>query len=192
MYQQKAPNPYAALNQRYTSARFNLLIMLGFTLINVILMAIGSNTYLLFSATIPYAAVQTGMFLCGKLPAEWYEGGTFEFLPDFVLFIAIAIAAAIIIYIFMCWLFSSKGRYGFFIAALVYFALDTLYLLWIFDSTLILDLVFHAWVIGYLVIGIVSGVKLKKTPAPAPEVATGDCTFTDVSDSTDEGNGNKE
>ena len=187
MNQQKAPLSFAALNQRYTTARFNLLIMLGFTLLNVILIAVGSNTYMLFSATIPYVAVQMGMFLCGKLPAEWYEGESFEFLPDFVLFIAIAIAAAIIIYIFMCWLFSSKVRYGFFIAALVYFALDTLYLLWIFDASLILDLVFHAWVIGYLVIGIVSGVKLKKAPAPEPEVATGDCTFTDVSSSSDEG-----
>ena len=188
MNQQKAPLSYGVLNQRYTTARFNLLIMLGFTLLNVILIAIGSSSYMLFSATIPYAAVQTGMFFCGKLPADWYAGESFEFLPDFVLFISIAIAAAIIIYIFMCWLFSSKGRYGFFIAALVYFVLDTLYLLWLFDVSLILDLVFHVWVTAYLVIGIVSGIKLKKTPAPAPEAPAGDCTFTDISNSTDEGN----
>ena len=179
MNQQKAPLSFAALNQRYTTARFNLLIMLGFTLLNVILIAVGSSSYMLFSATVPYVLVQTGMYLCGKLSADWYEGDTFEFLPDTVLYIMVAIAVVIMLYIFLCWLLSRKGRYGFFIAALVYFALDTLFLLSMFSASLIVDLVFHAWVIYYLIIGISSGIKMKKAPADEP-VATGDHTFTSL------------
>lgn len=179
MNKEKAPLSHGMLAQRYSVARLNLLIMLAFTLLNVVMMALGSDSYMLFSATVPYVLVQTGMYLCGKLSADWYEGDTFEFLPDTVLYIMVAIAVVIMLYIFLCWLLSRKGRYGFFIAALVYFALDTLFLLSMLSTSLIVDLVFHAWVIYYLIIGISSGIKMKKAPADEP-VATGDHTFTSL------------
>ena len=63
------------------------------------------------------------------------------------------------------------------IAALVLFSIDSALMLLLGDfASSILDLVFHAWVIYYLVVGIISANKLKNMPEEEPEavVAEGD------------------
>ena len=60
------------LTNKYMGARHNLLLVVVFTLINIVLLLVQSNTYFLFSATIPYFLADLGMVLCGKYPAEYY------------------------------------------------------------------------------------------------------------------------
>jgi hypothetical protein len=61
---------------------------------------------------------------------------------------------------------SRKNRVGWLIFALVFFGLDTLGML-IFNGIAadgIIDIVFHAWIIYYLVVGIIAHNKLKNYP----------------------------
>lgn len=137
--------------QKYNTARINLLLMIGLTVLNVVLAFVGSDSMMLFSAIVPYiAAVWT------TIP---------EFQPIIIPLIAIAVIS-IAAYL-VCWIFSKK-HYGFMIAALALFVIDTLALvafyLWAGEVSGILDIVIHAWVLYYLIIGVINGVKLKKLP----------------------------
>ncbi len=133
-------------------ARGNLLLMIILTVINIILAAVGSDTMLLFSATVPYYVATIGI-----LSEIGILAGT-----------GLGIAAVILIIYLLCWIFSKK-HYGWMIAALVLFILDTLAMIGIYmlygDASGVLDIVIHAWVLYYLVIGVRYGYKLKKMPA---------------------------
>jgi hypothetical protein len=154
------------LEGRYASSRHNILLVLAFTAINVILLLANSNTYFLFSAYIPYAIVDLGMFLCGKYPAEIYgDLSQYEFLGTGVLAVFVAVAAVICVLYLLCWLFSKKKRVAWMIIALVMFVLDTaLMLLAGISADNIIDVVFHGWVILSLSMGVAARFKLKKLP----------------------------
>ena len=70
-------------------------------------------------------------------------------------------------------LFFSKKHVGWMVGALTYFAMDCALLIILcvmsgdFVSSLV-DLLFHAWVMYYLISGVRSGFKLQKMPAPEP------------------------
>ena len=170
-------SPRQVLESRYSAARANLLLVVAFTLVNTVLTLVGSDLYFLFSATIPYYLVLQGMFLCGKMPAEIYEDMMFEFFDPSLLVILSVIAAVILLLYFLAWLFSGKHRVGWMIFALVLFVLDTASLLLIYglSPNMILDILFHAWVLYYLVAGVMAHFKLKKLPQedPAEAVAEG-------------------
>lgn len=160
------------LTNKYMSARHNLLLVVIFTAVNIGLLVAQSNSYFLFSASIPYYLVDLGMFLCGKYPMEYYaELGMVEFFPNSFLVVMIVIAVVILAMYLLAWIFSKKPRVGWMIFALVIFALDTLFMLLIMgiSADMILDIVFHAWVVISLINGIVSYSKLKKLPEEAPE-----------------------
>ena len=144
-------NPRTALEQKYNSARTNLLIMLGLTIINIVLLFTKSDVMLLFSATIPYLATAFGI---GIAESEIGEISVALF----------GISGILIILCLLCWIFSKK-HYGWMIAALALFVLDTatliLFYLYIGDFSGILDLVIHIAVLFYLISGVVSGNKLK-------------------------------
>ena len=148
---------------KYNSSRYNLLLVLIFTLINVVICATGSDTYFLFSATIPYVVTVFGVAFSIELA-----------MPAFT-YIGCAIAILLLVPYLLCWLFSKK-KYGWLIGALVYFVLDTLFLFIFFlDVSMIIDYVFHAWVIFSLATGIANGKKLKTLPEePVPEAYTVD------------------
>ena len=136
--------------QKYNTARINLLLMIGFTVLNVVLAFTGSDTMMLFSAIVPYVA------------AGFATVPVFE--PIIVPLIAIAVIS-IAAYL-VCWIFSKK-HYGFMIAALCMFAIDIVAVLFIYMDDFsdgIIDIVFHAWILYYLIIGVINGVKLKKLP----------------------------
>ena len=63
-----------ALISRYSAARTNLLLMIDFSLVNILMLATNSGMYFLFSASIPYFITDIGMTLCGKYPEEFYQG----------------------------------------------------------------------------------------------------------------------
>ncbi len=135
--------------QQLKIARSNLLLMVGLTVVNVVLFLLGTETMLLFSATVPYLAVMTGVFT---------ENTPF--------LIATIIFAAIILGLYLlCWAFSKK-HYGWMITALVLFILDTLVMGGIYlsagDFSGVLDVLIHAWVLYYLIIGVKSGHTLQK------------------------------
>ncbi|MBQ3013850.1 MAG: hypothetical protein IJD75_01765 [Clostridia bacterium] len=166
-------SPRAQLENNYRISRANLLAVVAFTLLNVILALFGGDVYLLFSASVPYYLVINAMALCGKLPAEYYdfENYIYDFWGTEFLFAMTAIAIVIIALFALFWLLSKRNM-AFLIASLVLFGLDTvgMFVLFGFSSDMILDIVFHAWVIYYLILGIVAGVKLKNLPPEEAEV----------------------
>ncbi len=183
--QQMNLSPRDAQLRKFNSARMNLLLVVICTLINVIFALTGTDTYFLFSAFIPYFLVLNGMYYCGKMPEDWYEEGksNFEALDPSFLVVLTVIAAVILGLYLVLWLISKKHMSGGMIAALVFFSLDTLAFLLLGGLSLesILDILFHAWVLYYLIVGVIAAQKLKTMPAemydsmgaPAGEPAPG-------------------
>ena len=134
--------------QQYNTARLNLLLMIVFTLLNIVMLFAEANYMLLFSATVPYSAVVMGV-----------ADGTGMLLVPCILVAAIAL----ILY-FLCWLLS-KRSYSWMIVALALFVLDCVALVglyvWTGDFSGILDLLIHIWVLYYLIMGVRSGKQLK-------------------------------
>ena len=157
------------LINRFASGRGVLLSIVLFTALNIVLLVTNSNTYFLFSAFIPYALVDYGMYFCGKYPAEFYEGdlSEYQFWGDSVLIVLVVIAVVILVLYLLCWLFSKKPRVGWLIAGLVFFAMDTVLMLLLGGEAFMtaLDLLFHGWALFSLIFGIISYYKLKKLPA---------------------------
>ncbi len=156
------------LETRYNNSRANLLLVVVFTVINIILLITESNTYFLFSAYIPYILVVLGMLLCGMYPEEYYvenDIGT-EFFDTSVFAVLLAIALVFIALYLISWIFSKNNKYGWLIFALVIFSADTLGMFafegFALDS--IIDIVFHVWVIISLALGINACRKLKALP----------------------------
>lgn len=152
-------NPRASAQQQYKIARSNLLLMLVLTVVNIVLLAAEADTMLLFSATVPYylSAISMGLY------AEFSQ----------VAFIGFGIVVAILVIYLLCWIFSKK-HYGWMIAALVFFILDSIAMIGLYvlaeDFSGILDLVVHIWVLYYLIIGVRYGHKLKNiSPEEAVE-----------------------
>lgn len=155
------------LANKYQSARHNILLVVVFTLVNIILLVTNSNTYFLFSASIPYYIVDLGMFLCGKYPAEYYlDVGVIDPMSNAFFAVTLVVAAVILVLYLLGWIFSKKPRVGWMIFALVFFVIDTLGMLWWvgISSDMIIDVVFHGWVIVSLASGIRSYFKLKNLP----------------------------
>ena len=84
----------------------------------------------------------------------------------------LVIAGICLLAYLLCWIFSKK-HYGWMIAALVMFIMDTLALVGIYlmieDFSGIMDLLIHAWVLYYLFLGVTNGRKLKQLPEEVVE-----------------------
>ena len=136
------------IQQKYKTARNNLLLMLILTVINIILYLVGSDTMMLFSATVPYFGVIIGSVSGSQI---------------FFIFCA-CIAVAILILYLLCWILS-KDHYGWMIVALVLFIIDTLAMIGMYlgmgEISGILDVVIHVWVLYYLIIGVKYGKQIK-------------------------------
>lgn len=157
------------LTNKYMNARHNILLVVAFTLINIILLVTNSNSYFLFSAYIPYVIVDLGMALCGKYPAEYYGGelADLEFLNDTFFVITLVFAAVCLVLYLLSWILCKKPRIGWMIFALVFFCVDTIGMLLIagISVDMIVDIVFHGWVIVSLSGAVSAYFKLKKLPA---------------------------
>ena len=171
----KLVDPYAAerakLTQRYNSSRANLLFVVAFSLINLLILIFGGNSYFLFSACLPYSIGDLAMLLCGKYPEEFYvlNGmSDMEFFGNGVFAILVVAALVGIALYFLAWIFSKKHGIGWMIFSLVMFVLDTVFMFawYVISADMIMDIVFHAWVLISLTMGIVSYFKLKKLPEP--------------------------
>ena len=168
--------PRAMLDNKYKTARFNLLLAVAFTVINIVLALTSTDYYLLFSAFVPYFMVDMGMLMTGKFPAEFYEGLEMtEFLDSSLLVVMLVLAVIILAVYVLCFVLSGKYRSGWLVVALVLFGIDSILLIVLNGiGGSIFDILFHAWVVYYLVVGISSAKKIKALPEdepvePAPE-----------------------
>lgn len=91
----------------------------------------------------------------------------------FVGFIAVAVVLAIL-YV-LPFIFSKKLRPGWLLFTLVIFILDTLFMFIDagIQTNMIIDYLFHIWVIVSLAIGMSAGYKLKKLPPEEEETGRG-------------------
>ena len=167
------------LENKYKNSRWNLLLVAIVTLINVVFVA--GDSYFLFSATLPYIISYFAAFFCGVFPVEYYGADYefMEFLPMGVFYVALAISVVLIGIYVLAYFMSGKNRVGWLIFALVFFCLDTLFLFGFFGIALdmLLDYIFHAWIIVILSLGIKAHSDMKKLPAEpvaAADVAQGE------------------
>lgn len=141
-----------AAQQRYTVARQNLLLMIILTVVNLILLVFDSSVMMLFSATVPYYAVAVGIVSQSSV----------------VLMVCICLTAVVLATYILCWVMSKK-HYGWMIAALVLFVVDTMALVGLYlllqEMSGVMDLLIHAWVLYYLIIGVRYGHQISATPA---------------------------
>ena len=166
------PSQREMLTGKYQNARHNILLVVVFTLINIVLLVTNSNTYFLFSAAIPYYIADLGMFLCGKYPAEYYasEFSDVEILDNSFFVVTLVIAGVILVLYLLSWIFAKKPRVGWMIFALVFFVIDTVGMLLLagIGSDTLIDILFHGWVIVSMIGGISAYFKLKKLPEEEP------------------------
>lgn len=140
----------------FQRARSNLLMMAVLTLVNVILTLANASISFTFSAFFPLLAT-----VYGQAYQKMVGDSTF-------MIVALILAGVSIGLYILCWWLSKKHP-GAMIAALVLFSLDCLilipYMLWSGEIvSYLIDIVFHAWVMYYLVLGVVAFAKLRKMP----------------------------
>ncbi len=160
----KKPNN---LETKYNNSIANILLVVAFSAVNIVLLLVQADTYFLFSAFVPYFAVDYGMYFCGMYPEEYYYD-----VPDMVfedkslLGFCIAVAVVMLLIYALCWYLAKKKKVGAVIFALVLFVIDTAAMLWLtgFSTDSIIDILMHIWVVSYLVIAIVTYFKIKKAP----------------------------
>lgn len=170
------------LETQYKSSIGNLLIVVCFSVVNIVLLLTNSDTYFLFSAFVPYFIVNNGMYLCGLYPEEYYyDMPDMEFMDKSFLAVTVVIAVVVLLVYLLCWFLAKKKKVGALIFALVFFVIDTVGMLWMtgFSMDSVIDIIFHIWVIVYLIIGILAYYKIKKSPETDDEISedeTGDET----------------
>ncbi|MDR1932963.1 MAG: hypothetical protein LBQ57_09120 [Spirochaetales bacterium] len=138
---------------RFTKARNNLLAVIAFTLANLLLTAFNADISFLFSATLPQLVFELGKTFDS-------ETGSNVFM-----IIGFIIALVIIIPYFVFWILARHIRV-FILVALLFFGIDSLVLLFLifnieFDFSLLLDIVFHGWILYYLISGVKAWIKLR-------------------------------
>lgn len=148
------------------SARSTLLIAVAFTVLNMVLLLIGSNRYFLYSATIPYYLTFFGYSF------DYFTVGTYTLTGLTIAVVPVAVLT-------LSW-YLSKKDHRWLTAATVVFCLDTAamvaMMLWTRDiGSSLLDIVFHGWVLYCLIRGVKAAGRLKAVPMaepasdPAPE-----------------------
>ena len=159
---QKNVNPVDKNSPEYllkqiAGGRYSLLLILIFTVVNLVLLLVDSDRYFLFSASVPYYFTAFGIGMDSAL-----SGGIGTFTIT-----ALVISLLILAVYLLCWILSKK-RTGWLTAALVLFCVDTvglLFLSYIFETSNLLDFLLHAWAIYSLANGVYCAGKLKKLSA---------------------------
>ncbi len=165
---QKNVNPVDKNSPEYwakmvAGGRYSLLLIVIFTVVNIVLLLLDANRYFLFSASIPYYFTAFGVGMDYA-----YSGAIGSYTT-----VAVIISALLIGVYLLCWVLSKK-RAGWLTAALVLFSLDTVGLLvftfTMLDSPLsnIMDIALHAWAIYELVMAVICAKKLRQQEAADP------------------------
>ena len=147
------------LLKQVAGGRYSLLLILIFTVVNLVLLLVDANRYFLFSASVPYYFTAFGMEMDSVV-----SGGIGTYTIT-----ALVISLMILGVYLACWLLSKK-HIGWLTAALVLFCVDTAGLLvfsYLFETSNLLDILLHAWAIYERAYAIRCAGKLKnRTPQP--------------------------
>lgn len=137
-------------------SRYNILIVIALTMVNIVLLLVGSDSYFLFSASVPY-----------------YVVGVVQAVSPIATVLATVFAVAVLASYFLCFLFAKKHM-GWLIAALALFAADTLFYLYLLvflylpnfsEETLIstlIELVMHFYALYYFIAAVIAACRIKK------------------------------
>ena len=142
------------------TARYNLLVVMAFTVLNLVMLLVGNGQYFLFSSTICYYLPYFGYIF------DLYMVSTYT-LTGLVL--GLVPLAGYLLF----WLLSLKND-RWLIPAAALFALDTLALMGIIFLNgsiigMILPIIAYAWVMITLVRAVLAGARLRKLPAQPEE-----------------------
>lgn len=149
------------------SGRHSLLLIIIFTIINLVMILADQGTYFLFSASVPYYVT-----LLLKALENGFSSGTWVNGPATIG--ALVFSFVVLTVYFLCWLLSDKHR-GWLTAALVLFIIDTCAMMvfcWLlYDNPLpnVVDLIFHIWAITELFQAVRARKKLQNMPFPETE-----------------------
>ena len=178
------PNKSKEMYQRdLNMSRMNLLLSAIFTVVNIGMILMSIDTSFFFSAALPYSFTRYFAILCGQFDDVYYEAALketygadwknqFEFLDPSLFWATLAVSLVIVVGLFVLWYFSKKHKVCS-VITLAFYAVDTIFLVafsFIFGANsidLILQLLFHAWIIYYAVLS----VKAWKGIATAPTAA---------------------
>ena len=165
------------LERRFINARFSLLLIVAFTVINL-LMCVGQNgTYWLFAANIPYLLLDIGMYFGGiyRNPTETMLDSGFGIHGEGFFFAMLAIAILIVAAYFVLWLLSGTRGFPCLVAATVLFGLDTLVMVLLpilgladIPIQFAMDLLLHAYMLYSLIDGALARRRLDTLPSDAP------------------------
>ena len=151
------------LLRQVANGRYSLLLIVILTVVNLIMTILDTNTYFLFSASVPYYLVFVGMGIeNGFVDGAWNVKGTLTYT-------GLVIALVIVAVYLLCWLLSKK-RAGWLTVALVLFIVDTVALVVItfalYDSPMgkLVDFLLHIWTIVELIQAVRGSKKLKALP----------------------------
>jgi hypothetical protein len=169
--------PFDKQLSRYNNARNSILLAIVFTVVNLVLLLTESYTYFVFSISVPYIILDMAMLMCGRYPEEYYEGDleSMVILDDSIIYIALLFAVIILALYLLFFFLSKRLRVGFIIAALVFFTIDTLFLVFAvgISADIIIDLVFHGIFIVELILAISAYGKLSQMPEFTQCIETG-------------------
>lgn len=173
---QNQQNDFYNIQRQYKVARYDLLAIIAFSLINIILIALGQDIYFLFSAYIPFSLVLGAALATGRYPDEFYRqnnidikdywGADYEMMePMFgaVFGMVVVFALAILAFYLLCFFLSKKYPVWMIIASVI-FGIDTLiFIVDEFSGGMInvIDVILHAIMITILIRGCIFGIKLK-------------------------------
>lgn len=141
------------LLRQVANGRYSLLLIVILTVVNLIMTILDTNTYFLFSASVPYYLVFVGMGIeNGFVDGAWNVKGTLTYT-------GLVIALVIVAVYLLCWLLS-KERTGWLTAALVVITFA------LYDSPMgkLVDFLLHIWAIVELVLAVRGSRKLKELP----------------------------
>ncbi len=165
--QAKADEDISTLEMKYKSARWNLLIIVICTAINILLVSLKVDMFFLFSAYVPYLLVLYGNLFCGKLPPEYYEGedmSTLTFFEDTFLVGMIATSIVVMLFYLLAWFFSKNEEGNWLLFALVLYGIDFIVMVIVFGIQLLMlfNYFIHGIAIGILASGASAGIKRRK------------------------------
>jgi predicted nucleic acid-binding Zn ribbon protein len=138
---------------KFEKARNNLLTVIAFTVVNLILIAFDAGINFLFSATLPQYIFQLGKVLDSEIGSSIFT------------IAGLIVAFITIIPYFIFWILAKRAR-GLILAALIFFGIDSLILLFLilsmeFNFSFLLEIVFHGWILYYLINGVIAWFKMR-------------------------------
>ncbi len=142
------------LQRRVSSGRGSIAIAAVLSLVNLVLLWLGSETEFLFSLSSPSIFVGFGMGISEQIGSN---------IPTIIG----AVAGLLVIVIFgLLFLFSKKSLVAWVVAGILSVA-DTAMLLWLMTmmedpSALALNVLFHIWLVGSILWGFLAARKLKQ------------------------------